>query len=83
MAMTIGTLVRALILQGTLSNAEILQKVQETFNASKTTVGCIAWYKSDMRKKGLLPAKESTKKMTAEEYKAHLLEELKKFQTVE
>ena len=33
------------------SNEEILQIVKKEFPSCKTTVNCIAWYKSDMKKK--------------------------------
>jgi len=33
------------------SNEEILQIVKNEFPSCKTTVNCIAWYKSDMKKK--------------------------------
>ena len=45
---------RVLIKSG-LSNAEILETIHKEFPAAKTTMACIAWYKSDMRKKGELP----------------------------
>lgn len=53
---SIGSRSRELIKQG-LSNAVILQQVHTEFPNAKTTMACIAWYKSDMRKKGLLAPK--------------------------
>jgi hypothetical protein len=50
---SIGSRSRELIKQG-LSNAVILATIHEEFPNGKTTMACIAWYKSDMRKKGLL-----------------------------
>lgn len=53
-AMTIGSFVRNEILTTELSNTEILDKVHQAFPSAKTTMACIAWYKSDMRRKGLI-----------------------------
>ncbi len=50
---SIGSRSRELIKQG-LSNAVILETIKMEFPNGKTTMACIAWYKSDMRKKGLL-----------------------------
>lgn len=56
--MSIGSTVRQLVLENPeLSNADILTKVKELFPQAKTTMACIAWYKSDMRKKGLIKPK--------------------------
>jgi hypothetical protein len=54
--MGIGQFVRHLLLKSTKSNADILALVIKLFPEAKTTPACIAWYKSDLRKKGLLPA---------------------------
>lgn len=54
MALGIGQFVRHLLKNSKKSNQEILDLVLKTFEGSKTTPACIAWYKSDMRKKGLL-----------------------------
>lgn len=63
-AVGIGQVSRQLILlahkQGkNLSNEELAIKVHELFDAQgveiRTSAACIAWYKNDMRKKGLLP----------------------------
>lgn len=69
--MNIGNFCRAQILLGK-KNAEILELVQIQFPAAKTTAACVAWYKSDMRKKGLLEKKVSAKAMTREELLAQL-----------
>lgn len=53
--MTIGKFAQSLILNdSTMSNNDILMKVKEKFPTAKTTYACIAWYKSDLRKKGLI-----------------------------
>lgn len=51
---TIGGFVRNEILTTEKSNEQILKAVHKTFPTAKTTMACIAWYKSDMRKKGLI-----------------------------
>ena len=82
MTMNIGAYARALILaNSSMTNQQVLDKVKERYADAKTTMACIAWYKSDMRKNGLLEKKESVKKMTAEEYKAHLLAQLAELDT--
>ncbi len=53
--MSIGNTVRAMILANpSMKNEEILTKIKEQFPTAKTTYACIAWYKTDMRKKGLI-----------------------------
>ena len=63
---TIGAFAKNLILTTSLSNTEILKKVQEQFPAGKTSMACIAWYKSDLRKRGTL-AKRGSAAPTLEE----------------
>ena len=79
--MNIGNFARAQILLGK-TNQEVLALVQAQFPAAKTTAACIAWYKSDMRKLGLIEKNEvrSRKAMTKEELLQALaaLEEQKK-----
>lgn len=57
--MSIGKFAKSLILETSLSNTEILDKVKVQFPAAKTSMACIAWYKSDLRKKGLLASKRA------------------------
>jgi len=53
--MSIGKTVQGFILQNpNLSNQEILDFAKTTFPAGKTSLKCVAWYKSDLRKQGLL-----------------------------
>jgi hypothetical protein len=54
----IGEFARYLILKTDKNNAEILATVQKVFPNAQTTPACIAWYKTDLRKKGLLAASE-------------------------
>ena len=64
--MNIGNFARAQILLGK-SNSEILDLIRIQFPDGKTTAACIAWYKSDMRKKGMLEKKVPQKALTREE----------------
>lgn len=60
--MSIGQTVREIIIANpTASNDEILTAVRAKFPEAKTSNSCIAWYKSDMRKKGLLGGGRSRK----------------------
>lgn len=52
--MSIGKFAKNLILTTDLSNTQILERVLEAFPTAKTSMACIAWYKSDLRKKGQL-----------------------------
>lgn len=60
-AMGIGQFCRYLMLNSAKTNAEILALVLTHFPAARTTPACIAWYKTDLRKKGLLPATSGVK----------------------
>ena len=52
--MNIGQLITWLILNTSKSNSEILEAVHEKFPESKTTPACVAWYKTKLRKQGLI-----------------------------
>jgi len=62
--MGIGQFCRHMMLNSTKSNTEILQLVLKLYPDAKTTMACIAWYKTDLRKKGLLPAGEKSARST-------------------
>lgn len=50
---TIGSFARHIIAtRNELSNQDILEIVKNQFPDAKTSIACIAWYKSDMKKKG-------------------------------
>jgi hypothetical protein len=71
--MNIGQLITFLILNSNKSNKEILEIVHEKFDGCKTSMACIAWYKTKLRKEGKIEAKRSQKFeviMTAEELEA-------------
>ena len=65
MTVSVGVLCRALIKKAHdeskhISNEELAKKVVGLFKEQnvevKTSAACIAWYKNDMRKKGVLPS---------------------------
>lgn len=58
--MSIGKFASNLILTTSMSNTEILEAAKKQFPEAKTTMACIAWYKSDLRKKGKIPARGQT-----------------------
>jgi hypothetical protein len=66
MTQTIGSFAKNLILTTNLTNTEILTEVNKQFPSGKTSMACIAWYKSDLRKKGQL-AKRGTPEPSLEE----------------
>ena len=47
----IGKFVKNLIQTTKLTNTQILEKVKEQFPDSSTSMSCIAWYQTDLRKK--------------------------------
>ena len=68
--MNVGAVCRALILKydeagKSISNEELATKVVELFKENeievKTSASCIAWYKNDMKKKGIILKKSQVK----------------------
>ena len=60
---TVGATAIKLILENPeLSNAQVLEKVKESFPTAQTTMACIAWYKSKLRKEGKIGARVFAKK---------------------
>ena len=59
--MNIGQLIIHLILHSNKSNSEILEIVKAKFEGCKTSPACIAWYKSKLRKEGLIESKRAQK----------------------
>jgi len=47
----IGKFVKNLIQTTKLTNTQILAKVKEQFPEAQTSMACIAWYQTDLRKK--------------------------------
>ena len=74
--MGIGQFCRHMMLNSTKSNTEILQLVLKLYPDAKTTMACIAWYKSDLRKKGLLVGEKSQRSTKLVEFSAEDLAEM-------
>lgn len=75
MSQSIGSFARQqILLSPTASNQEILDQVKLEFPQAKTSIACIAWYKSDMKKKGVkassLPPAPRTLELIDEEIMA-------------
>jgi hypothetical protein len=50
-----------MILNTTKSNTQILELVKENYEGCKTSMACVAWYKSKLRKEGKIEAGRSQK----------------------
>lgn len=83
---SIGSIVRNFIMQNpTMKNGDILTHVKPLLPLNaKTTVACVAWYKNEIKKKGLQQVVEvaRTSQIVAEEI-ANLQEELQMLQEQE
>lgn len=54
----IGKFIQELMIKDqTLGNKDLLKAALEQFPTAQTSSACIAWYRSDLRKKGLIPTK--------------------------
>jgi len=80
--MSIGKFASNLILTTAKSNTEILAEVKNQFPEAKTTMACIAWYKSDLRKKGLIASKRAPA-LTREEKIQQLKDQLEELEAEE
>lgn len=49
----VGDFIRECIISG-LKNVDILKLVEEKYTNNNTTYACVAWYRNDMKKKGLI-----------------------------
>ena len=58
--MNIGQLIEFLILNSTKSNKEILETVHSKFEC-KTSLACVAWYKTKLRKEGKIEKSRTQK----------------------
>ena len=47
----VGERARQLLQEGTLDNKGILEQIKKEYPDAKTSIACIAWYKSDLKKK--------------------------------
>jgi len=69
--LTVGATAIKLILENPeLSNAQVLEKVKEAFPTAQTTMACIAWYKSKLRKEGRIGQRVFAKKAKVEQAEA-------------
>ena len=46
----VGQRARQLILEGVLDNKGILEQLKKEYPEGKTSMACVAWYKSDLKK---------------------------------
>jgi hypothetical protein len=51
----VGERCKQLILEGILDNKGILEQIKKEYPEGKTSMACIAWYKSDLKKKKVDP----------------------------
>ena len=56
------TAIKIILDQPELTNQQVLEKVKELFPSAQTTMACIAWYKSKLRKEGKIGARVFKKK---------------------
>ena len=47
----VGERARQLLQEGILDNKGILEQIKKEYPEAKTSIACIAWYKSDLKKK--------------------------------
>ena len=47
----VGERCKQLLLEGILDNKGILEQIKKEYPEAKTSIACIAWYKSDLKKK--------------------------------
>jgi len=75
MSNSIGSYARELISQNPgMSNQDIRDKVLEKFTEAKTSIACIAWYKSNMKKTGYKAAESAPPPRTLEVIEEEIVE---------
>ena len=57
-----STIVEMILANPEKANKDILAEILAKFGNAKTTYACIAWYRSDLRKKGLIGPRVFAKK---------------------
>jgi hypothetical protein len=57
------TAIKFILDQPELTNQQVLEKVKELFPSAQTTMACIAWYKSKLRKEGKIGQRVFAKKV--------------------
>lgn len=65
-----STIVEMILADPGKANKDILAEILAKFKNAKTTYACIAWYKSDLRKKGQIGPRVFAKKAQPAEVKA-------------
>ena len=69
----VGDIAKAGIRNG-LTNEQVVELVKKEIPVAKTTIGCIAWYRNDMKKKGeKVPVPKDVEKRRAEKAQANEL----------
>lgn len=61
------TAIKIILDQPELTNQQVLEKVKELFPSAQTTMACIAWYKSKLRKEGKIGARVFKKKVEVQQ----------------
>ena len=61
------TAISIILAQPELTNQQVLEKVRELFPSAQTTMACIAWYKSKLRKEGKIGARVFKKTSTTQQ----------------
>ena len=56
------TAISIILAQPELTNQQVLDEVKQRFPSAQTTMACIAWYKSKLRKEGKIGARVFKKK---------------------
>ena len=68
---TVGaTAIKIILDRPELTNKQVLEEVQKIFPSAQTTMACIAWYKSKLRKEGKIGPRVFKKAPKVEEAKA-------------
>lgn len=61
------TAIKIILDQPELTNQQVLEKVKELFPSAQTTMACIAWYKSKLRKEGKIGPRVFKKKVDVQQ----------------
>ena len=61
------TAIKIILDQPELSNQQVLDEVKKLFPSAQTTMACIAWYKSKLRKEGKIGARVFKKKSATQQ----------------
>ena len=64
------TAISIILAQPELTNQQVLDEVKKLFPTAQTTMACIAWYKSKLRKEGKIGQRVFAKKTKVEQAEA-------------